>query len=78
MPARFGPMSETWSARARSFDSLAAQYDNVRPSYPNEAIAEILRFGALGAGARALEIGPGTGKATRPFLERGLEITGRG
>ncbi len=68
-------MNEAWSARARSFDRCAAQYDDVRPSYPSEAIDEILRFGALNAGARALEIGAGTGKATRRFLDRGLDIT---
>ena len=69
-------MREAWSARARSFDARAAQYDDVRPSYPDEAIDEILRFGQLDEGGRALEVGAGTGKATRLFLERGLEITG--
>ena len=68
-------MSEAWSARARSFDARAAQYEDVRPSYPDEAVRAILHYGGLAAGARALEVGSGTGKATRLFLERGLEIT---
>lgn len=68
-------ISEDSNARVRSFDARAAQYDDVRPSYPDSAIDEILRFGQLGAEARALEVGSGTGKATRLFLERGLEIT---
>jgi SAM-dependent methyltransferase len=69
-------VSEAWNARARSFDARAGQYEDVRPSYPDEAIDEILRFGHLEAGARALEVGPGTGKATRLFLARGLAIAG--
>jgi len=68
-------MSEDWSARARSFDARAAQYDDVRPSYPDEAVRAILGFGELGHGARALEVGSGTGKASRLFLECGLDVT---
>jgi SAM-dependent methyltransferase len=68
-------MSEAWSARARSFDARAAQYEDTRPGYPDEAVRAILHFGELAPGARALEVGAGTGKATRLFLERGLEIT---
>jgi SAM-dependent methyltransferase len=68
-------MSEAWSERARSFDARAAQYEEVRPGYPESAVDEILRFGELAAGSRALEVGCGTGKATRLFLARGLELT---
>lgn len=71
-------MSDAWNARARSFDTRAAQYDDVRPSYPVAAIDEILRFGQLGPAPRALEVGAGTGKATRLFLDRGIAITGLG
>ncbi len=69
-------MSDGWNARARSFDRRAAQYDDVRPSYPREAIDEIMRFGGLQTGMCALEIGSGTGKATRLLLARGMSITG--
>jgi len=68
-------MGEAWNARARSFDRRAAQYDDVRPSYPEAAIDEILRFGGLTSGMRALEVGSGTGKATRLMLARGLVVT---
>ena len=67
-------MSDVWSARAKSFDARARQYDDVRPSYPDAAVDAILAFAGLGAGARALEVGSGTGKATRLFLARGLEV----
>ena len=69
-------MSDEWKRRARSFDACAAEYDAFRPSYPAGAIDEILRFGRLQPGARALEIGPGTGKATRLLEDRGLRVTG--
>jgi SAM-dependent methyltransferase len=69
-------MTDAWNARARSFDTRSAQYDEVRPSYPIAAIDEILRFGQFGAAACALEVGPGTGKATRLFLARGIAVTG--
>lgn len=68
-------MSDAWNARANSFDSRALQYEDVRPSYPAEAIDTILAFGEFAPGARALEIGAGTGKATRLMVERGLEVT---
>ena len=55
-------MSRASDAKARSFDARAAQYDDVRPSYPDSAVDEILRFGQLGAGACALEVGSGTGQ----------------
>jgi SAM-dependent methyltransferase len=60
------------------FDSYAALYDEVRPSYPERAIEEILNAALgddhVGRRLRVLEIGPGTGQATALFVRRGLEI----
>jgi SAM-dependent methyltransferase len=58
--------------RRTSFDRSAELYDAARPSYP-EALADDLlaRTGAR----RVLEIGAGTGKATRVFARRGCAIT---
>jgi SAM-dependent methyltransferase len=72
-----GPVegSELWARRARSFDERAHQYEAARPSYPESMVDEVLRFGNLEAGARAFEVGCGTGKASRLFLARGLRIT---
>ena len=50
--------------RRTSFDRRAALYDEVRPSYPQEVV-EAVR--ARVPGGRAVEIGAGTGKATRLF-----------
>jgi SAM-dependent methyltransferase len=51
-----------------------ASYDLARPGHP-ERVYEILaaRCG-LARGARVLEIGPGTGQATRRLLERGASL----
>jgi SAM-dependent methyltransferase len=57
-----------------SFDSDVANYEESRPPYP-EAVFDILveRCG-LGSWTRIMEIGPGTGQATLPLLDRGARI----
>lgn len=50
-------------------------YDVGRPSYPDQ-VYELLRDRCgLGPGTRTLEIGPGTGQATRDLLEAGSSVT---
>jgi SAM-dependent methyltransferase len=56
------------------FGEIAEQYDASRPSYPDALFESIIDFGELRSGDRALEIGAGTGKATRGFVERGLRV----
>jgi SAM-dependent methyltransferase len=58
--------------RRRSFDANAALYDAARPSYPGELIDRIL---ARARANDALEIGGGTGQATRLFRARGVAVT---
>jgi SAM-dependent methyltransferase len=57
----------------RLFGPAAETYDRARPGHA-EAVYETLgeRCG-LRAGAKVLEIGPGTGQATRRLLERGAD-----
>jgi SAM-dependent methyltransferase len=58
---------------ATTFDRAGALYDG-RPGYPDE-VFDILATGCgLGRGCRVLEIGPGTGQATRSMLDRGASI----
>lgn len=59
------------------FDNVPEIYDRARPSYPAALFDSLLDYaGAPSSGAlRALEIGPGTGKATASLLERGIEVT---
>lgn len=59
---------------AATFDRVAEHY-HARPPYPVEVFDLLAERCGLGAGTRVLEIGPGTGQATLPLLERGAEVT---
>ena len=56
------------------FGEVADQYDRARPSYPDALFDTVIAHGALASGDAALEVGAGTGKATRGFLARGLRV----
>jgi SAM-dependent methyltransferase len=62
------------SERARSFGSVAAAYERHRLGYPGELVDAVLGY-AEGPVRTALEIGAGTGKATREFAARGIAVT---
>jgi len=84
-------MDELSERRRLSFGSVAEQYDRARPGYPDAMIDETLAYAGIsdiagpqasnaldgggGKTARALEVGAGTGIATRQFAARGLAIT---
>ncbi len=59
-----------------TFDSAARDYDRSRPEYVREIYKDIFRFQPLGPESRALEIGLGTGKASRPILDTGCQLVG--
>jgi SAM-dependent methyltransferase len=60
--------------RALSFGSVASAYERFRPGYPGELVDEVLAY--AGRPVRtALEVGAGTGKATRVFASRGIAVT---
>lgn len=64
--------------RRLSFDQAVESYDRARPSYPDSLFDEIfsyVRAALPDAQPLAVEIGPGTGQATRPLLERGAAVT---
>lgn len=48
-------------------------YDDSRPDYPLWIFERLRALGALAPGTETLEIGPGTGKATRRLLEYGAD-----
>lgn len=51
-----------------AFEQVVDDYDAARPGYPAEL------YGALGALGRVLELGAGTGIATRELLARGAQL----
>ncbi len=57
-----------------SFNRVAELYDEVRPGYPDELIADIVKLSGIPADGRILEVGCGTGQATRPFAEQGYHM----
>lgn len=58
-----------------TFDTVAARYHAARPDYPPELFDGLIELAGLYPGARLLEIGCGTGKATIPLADRGFRIT---
>jgi SAM-dependent methyltransferase len=67
-------MTEDAPSRRTIFEQVAADYDAVRPGYPEELIADVIDLSAIPEGGRILEIGCGTGQATIPFAERGYRM----
>lgn len=65
-----------WERENRThFDEIVVNYDSIRPEYPDQMIEDILRYVGPDRGKAALEIGAGTGKATRHFLRAGYDVT---
>jgi SAM-dependent methyltransferase len=62
------------SNRALSFGVRAEAYERFRPGYPVELFDIVAAYAGRPV-ATALEIGAGTGKATRLFAERGVAVT---
>jgi SAM-dependent methyltransferase len=60
----------------RGFEAAGERYERGRPEYPPAAVDWLVAQLGLAArpGARVLDIGAGTGKLTRPLLERGLQV----
>ncbi|HEY6464117.1 MAG TPA: methyltransferase domain-containing protein, partial [Polyangiaceae bacterium] len=61
--------------RRTTFDEVAELYDRARPTYPDELFDDLLQIAGLHPGSRTVEVECGTGKATVPLAERGLQIT---
>ncbi|MFE7606010.1 class I SAM-dependent methyltransferase [Brachybacterium paraconglomeratum] len=67
---RFGS-EERKRALAGAFAGQGADYDRLRPGYPDAALDAMLAAGPL----RAVDLGAGTGKLAWALVERGLEVT---
>ena len=62
------------SERARSFETVAAEYERWRPDYPAEALRWAAREFGLAPAARVLDVGAGTGKLTRGLVGLGFDV----
>lgn len=58
-----------------TFNTVAEHYDKWSPGYPKELYADIFAYLPLDENSRALEIGIGTGQATKPVLDTGCALT---
>jgi protein-L-isoaspartate O-methyltransferase len=58
-----------------TFDEDADRYDRVRPGYPPALFDDLAAWADLRPGSRVLEIGAGTGQATRDLAARGYRVT---
>jgi 2-polyprenyl-3-methyl-5-hydroxy-6-metoxy-1,4-benzoquinol methylase len=56
--------------RANSFGGAARSYDTHRPRYPDQLVDDLLGSGAR----RVLDVGAGTGIASRQLAERGADV----
>jgi SAM-dependent methyltransferase len=65
---------ENRRVRARSFESVAREYERTRPDYPREAIEWAASQFGLARGARVLDVGAGTGKLTRRLVGAGFSV----
>jgi len=57
------------------FDSVAEDYDAIRPGYPDALFDDVAASTGLVTGDAVLEIGCATGIATRSLLARGYRVT---
>lgn len=57
----------------KTFDAIPDQFDQWRPSYCDELFAEVIRYAKIDQSKSVLELGPGTGQATGPFLKTGCD-----
>ncbi len=63
-----------WKKDSQSFDGVAELYETYRPSYPVELINDVVTLSGIQPDGEILEVGSGTGKATRLFAQRGFSI----
>jgi SAM-dependent methyltransferase len=56
------------------FNDVPELYDRVRPTYPDELFADLVRITGMDARSSVLEVGCGTGQATRSLAVLGYSV----
>jgi len=59
----------------RVFNEVPELYDRVRPAYPGELFADLVAITGLDRRSPVLEVGCGTGQATRSLAAPGYPVT---
>ena len=58
-----------------TFNTVALLYDEVRPGYPDELVRDVLDLSEMDRSGKILEVGCGTGQASRLLATLGCEMT---
>ena len=56
------------------FDKGVKEYDKFRPDYPEELFADIINYSKITNESAILEIGCGTGQATKSFIDKNFNV----
>jgi len=67
--------NDSKSLLKHTFNEVASLYHEARPTYPDELFSTLIDITGLQKNSTLLEIGPGTGQATKPLAEKGFNIT---
>ena len=67
-------MTLSVTPRGLMFGTAAESYERFRPRYPDEVVDRTVRYAARPV-RTAVEVGAGTGKATRAFASRDIAVT---
>ena len=59
----------------RVFNEVPELYDRVRPTYPDELFADLVAITGMDGRTSVLEVGCGTGQATRSLAALGCSVT---
>lgn len=59
----------------RVFNEVPELYDRVRPGYPDQLFADLVHITGVGDRSSVLEVGCGTGQATRSLAALGCSVT---
>ena len=57
----------------KTYHAIPEQFDKWRPRYCNELFDDVIEYAKIDDSKSVLEIGPGTGQATEPFLKTGCD-----